>query len=138
MVTEYGMSDKLGPRTFGDRQELVFLGREISEQRDYGEKIADIIDDEVSRIIQEAYEAANKVLTENKPKLVRIAQKLVIKETLEGKELEALFSEPVTSPMPEMTAVPTPEPAVAETKTKPGKARTMLRPLPKQAPAASD
>ena len=55
MVTDYGMSDKLGPRTFGRKEELVFLGREISEQRDYSEKMAKMIDDEVNRILQEAY-----------------------------------------------------------------------------------
>jgi len=51
MVTDFGMSDKLGPRTFGDKQEMIFLGREISEQKDYGDKIANTIDEEVDRII---------------------------------------------------------------------------------------
>ncbi len=58
MVTDFGMSDKLGPRTFGDKQELVFLGREISEQKDYGDKIADAIDEEVNKIIQQAYKTS--------------------------------------------------------------------------------
>jgi len=98
MVTEYGMSDKLGPRTFGQKEELVFLGREISEQRDYSDKIAEQIDDEVHNIIQHAHEVAKKILTENKPKLTQIAERLIAKETLEGEELESLFSEPVPSP----------------------------------------
>jgi cell division protease FtsH len=95
MVTDFGMSDKLGPRTFGDKQELVFLGREISEQKDYGEKVADAIDTEVNRIIQQAQETAKEILTKNRSKLELIAQKLIAEETLEGEELEALFKEPV-------------------------------------------
>lgn len=91
MVTEYGMSDKLGPRTFGQRQELVFLGREISEQRDYGEKVAQEIDEEVHNIIQRAYNTAKKILAENKTRLKQIAEQLLIKETLEEPELNKLF-----------------------------------------------
>src|SRR3990170_3083060 len=91
MVTDFGMSDKLGPRTFGDKQELVFLGREISEQRDYGDKMADAIDNEVNGIIQEAYETARRILTENRDKLVHLAERLIAEETLEGDGLDALF-----------------------------------------------
>jgi cell division protease FtsH len=65
MVTEYGMSEKLGPRTFGQRQELVFLGREISEQRDYSDKVAQEIDEEVHGIIDRAYTTAKQALTGN-------------------------------------------------------------------------
>ncbi len=91
MVTEYGMSDKLGTRTFGNKQEMVFLGREISEQRDYGDKVANLIDEEVRAIIQQAYETAKDILTKNKDKLVSIAEKLIEQETLEGEALEAAF-----------------------------------------------
>ena len=104
MVTDYGMSDKLGPRTFGHKEELVFLGREISEQRDYSDKIAEQIDEEVHNIIQHAYEVAKKILSENKPKLIQIAQRLIAQETLEGEKLESLFNEPVPSPHPEVAA----------------------------------
>jgi len=142
MVTDYGMSDKLGTRTFGDKQELVFLGREISEQRDYGDKVADLIDEEVNRIIQDACETARKILTKNKPKLVRIAEKLVAQETLEGEELEAVFGEAAPSPPSEAAAKPAPIPAkaVTKTKTKPAlkKAPLVPHPFPKQAPATSD
>ncbi|MDI6814866.1 MAG: cell division protein FtsH, partial [Dehalococcoidales bacterium] len=103
MVTEYGMSDKLGPRTFGHKEELVFLGREISEQRDYSDKIAEQIDEEVHNIIQQAYEVAKRILTENKPRLIHITEKLIAQETLEGEELDALFSEPLPSPQSEAT-----------------------------------
>ena len=91
MVIEYGMSDKLGPRTFGQRQELIFLGREISEQRDYGEKVAQEIDEEVHNIIQRAYNTAKKILTENKARLKQLAEQLIFKETLEEPELNKLF-----------------------------------------------
>jgi len=91
MVTEYGMSDKLGPRTFGQRQELVFLGREISEQRDYSDKIAQDIDEEVHNIIQRAYNTAKKILTEHKAKLKEIAEQLIARETLEEEDLKKLF-----------------------------------------------
>jgi cell division protease FtsH len=91
MVTEYGMSDKLGPRTFGQRHELVFLGREISEQRDYGDKVAQDIDEEVHNIIQRAYTVAKQILTKNKSKLKEIAEQLIIHETLEEDDLNKLF-----------------------------------------------
>ncbi|MFC2016387.1 ATP-dependent zinc metalloprotease FtsH [Chloroflexota bacterium] len=142
MVTDYGMSSKLGPRTFGQKEELVFLGREISEQRDYSEKVAEQIDEEVHNIIQGSYEAARKILSENKPKLIHIAQRLISEETLEGEALEALFDESRDSPVPEATATLTPTPAKVTTETKPvpkpKKAPAILQPLPKQAPATPD
>ena len=92
MVVSWGMSKELGPRTFGQKEEMVFLGREISEQRDYGETVADQIDTEVNRIIQEAYQTAISLLTENRAKLEQLAQALLAKETLEGDELNAVFS----------------------------------------------
>jgi len=123
MVTDFGMSDKLGPRSFGDKQEMVFLGREIAEQKDYGDKVADLIDEEVDKIIQQAYQTARGVLTKNKPRLIRIAQKLIAEETLEGEALDALFSEiaPGTTPkpVPSATVTPAPETTEAKTKTKP-------------------
>ncbi len=91
MVTEYGMSEKLGPRTFGQRQELVFLGREISEQRDYSDKIAQEIDEEVHSIIQGAYETAKQILSANKEKLGQLAQELIAQETLDEPELDRIF-----------------------------------------------
>jgi cell division protease FtsH len=125
MVTEYGMSDKLGPRTFGNKQEMVFLGREIAEQRDYGDKIANLIDDEVHNIITYAFETAKSILVENKQRLTYIAEKLISRETLEGKELDAMFNEPVTTPQPEAAAKPTPAPV---------KAKNKIKPLPRKAP----
>jgi cell division protease FtsH len=92
MVTEYGMSDKLGPLTFGRKEELVFLGREIGEQRNYSEEVAKVIDEEVRRLINQAHEKALRVLSENKDKLVKLAQRLIEVETLEGPDLQAMFA----------------------------------------------
>jgi cell division protease FtsH len=100
MVTEYGMSEKLGPRIFGQRQELVFLGREISEQRDYGDKIADEIDEEVHAIIQRAYRNARKVLTANKEKLKQLAEELITHETLDEPDLDKIFAGLAPQPSP--------------------------------------
>ena len=140
MVTDYGMSDKLGPRTFGHKEELVFLGREISEQRDYSEKVAQQIDEEVHNIIQQAYKVARQILTKNKPKLVQLAEKLIAQETLEGEELNALFNEATPKPTLEPTVTPTPVSVKAPAKTKPvpKRASAIPQPLPKQAPATSD
>ncbi|MBA7660949.1 ATP-dependent zinc metalloprotease FtsH [subsurface metagenome] len=104
MVTEFGMSDKLGPLTYGHKEELVFLGREISEQRNYSEKVAQQIDEEVHNFIQHAHEVAKRILTENKPKLIQISERLTAQETLESEELEALFNEPAPSPPQEAPA----------------------------------
>jgi cell division protease FtsH len=100
MVTEYGMSEKLGPRTFGQRQELVFLGREISEQRDYSDKIAQEIDEEVHNIIQGAYNTAKKILTANKEKLNQLAGELIAHETLDEPELDKIFEGLAPQPTP--------------------------------------
>jgi len=94
MVTQWGMSERLGPRTFGRKEELVFLGREISEQRNYSEKVAEEIDEEVRRIIDRAYHVAKKMLTENRAKLNQIAHKLIEVETIEGEDLMTLFNAP--------------------------------------------
>jgi cell division protease FtsH len=92
MVTRYGMSDVLGPMTFGQKEELIFLGREISEQRDYSEQTAQQIDHEVKKIIEEAYQRAKDVLTEFRGRLVAVAQQLIEVETLDGPALEALLA----------------------------------------------
>ncbi len=92
MVTQYGMNDKLGPRVFGQKEELVFLGKEISEQRDYSEKIAEQIDEEIHALITKAYERAKQILTEYREKLTEIANLLIEKETLNEAEFEALFA----------------------------------------------
>jgi len=99
MVTEFGMSDKLGPRSFGRREELVFLGREISETRDYSEKTAEEIDSEVRALIDKAHETARSILSTNMAKLKLLTQHLVERETLdEGEINEILGIAPVVQP----------------------------------------
>jgi cell division protease FtsH len=91
MVTEYGMSEKLGPLAFGKRDELVFLGREIGEQRNYSDEVAKMIDEEVRAIIDRAYARAMDVLTRYKDRLTALAEKLIAEETVEAEEFEKLF-----------------------------------------------
>ena len=91
LVTEYGMSETLGPQTFGKKEELVFLGREISEQKDYGEKVATMIDQEVSKFLKKAYTTAQEIIGRMRPKLDKIAGTLIEKETIEQEEFEALL-----------------------------------------------
>lgn len=92
MVTRYGMSERLGPMIFGQKEELVFLGREIGEQRDYSEAVAEEIDAEVRRIVSDAYESARTTLTEYRDKLELIAQTLLETETLDRVAFERLMS----------------------------------------------
>ena len=91
MVTEFGMSEKLGPRTFGQRQEMVFLGKEISEQRDYSDAIAQDIDEEVDTLIQKAYASSKKLLSEHAGELRKLAGLLIEKETLNEGEIHEIF-----------------------------------------------
>jgi cell division protease FtsH len=92
MVTRYGMSDKLGPIVFGEKEELIFLGREISEQRNYGDEVARQIDMEVHRFASEAYETAYQILSSNRTLLDDMANALLEFETLEGDRLAELLS----------------------------------------------
>jgi len=145
MVTDYGMSDKLGPRTFGRKEEPIFLGREIAEQRNYSEKIAEEIDDEVHQIIEHAYEVARKIMIKNKPRLIKVAEELITKETLEGEALEALLNDTVSTPARKAKAEAAPTPAKATAKAT-AKARSGIKKapvipldtLPKTAPATLD
>lgn len=93
MVTEYGMSEKLGPLSYRKKEEEIFLGRDIIKERGYSEKTAQIIDEEVKRIIDECLEKARNLLKENQKKLELLANKLVEKEILEGEEVEQILQE---------------------------------------------
>ena len=92
MVTQYGMSEKLGPLIFGEKDELVFLGKEIGEQRNYSEEIARQIDAEVRRIVENAYNRAVKIIQENRARLDDIADRLLKEETLDAQSFEAIFA----------------------------------------------
>ena len=123
MVKQYGMSASLGPRTFGRREELVFLGREIHEERDYSDKVAEEIDREVQALIQHAYERAEEILTSSADKLAEVAQYLIQHESVEGNQLkrlldgpeaqEAVPSEPQPAPIPPAVPRSIPQPGQA-------------------------
>lgn len=93
MVTEYGMSDVLGPIEFGSGHDEVFLGRDFAKSRNYSEEVAALIDKEIKTIIHEAYERAEKLLRENINKLHKVAEALLEKEKLEAEEFETIFNE---------------------------------------------
>jgi len=103
MVTRYGMSENLGPRTFGKREELVFLGKELHEQRDYGNSVARAIDEEVRSLIDGAYQNAKNALISHKDKLTKLARYLITNETIEGDHLNELFK---TQDPPTAEAIP--------------------------------
>ena len=93
MIKRYGMSEEIGPRVFGKREEFVFLGREVSEHRDYGDKVAGEIDMEVKKLITMAYQRAGEILKAHKPKLVRLAEYLIEHETISGDNLSHLLND---------------------------------------------
>ncbi len=110
MVTRLGMSGELGPLQYGQKEELIFLGREISEQRDYSEAVAEKIDQEVRRIVEEAYGVAKRVLMQYRDKLDLVAKKLLEAETITREEFEAIFPPPFPkksgTPQPALAPVP--------------------------------
>ena len=107
MVTRLGMSTDLGPMVYGQKEELIFLGREISEQRDYSEAVAEQIDKEVRILVNDAYEKAKKILLQYRDALDSIARKLLEVETLSREEFEAIFPPPA----PKNGGTPLPRPA---------------------------
>ena len=95
MITRLGMSKELGPMVYGKKEELIFLGREISEQRDYSEAVAEQIDQEVRKLVGEAYDRARQILIEYRDKLDAVALRLLDVETLTREEFEAIFPPPI-------------------------------------------
>jgi cell division protease FtsH len=112
MVTRLGMSDELGPMVYGQKEELVFLGREISEQRDYSESVAEKIDQEVRQLVGEAYQRAVSILTEYRQQLDAVAEKLIEVETINRDEFLDIFDRPVAE---KRGATPLPVSAPAST-----------------------
>jgi cell division protease FtsH len=106
MVTRLGMSSDLGPMVYGQKEELIFLGREISEQRDYSEAVAEQIDQEVRQLVNESHAKAQQILLQYRDKLDEVAQKLLETETLTREEFEAIFPPPIPkksgTPMPQV------------------------------------
>lgn len=91
LITDYGMSDNLGPRTYGEKEEMIFLGREIHEQRDYSEKIAEQIDKEITGFIDQAYKIAQELIREKKDKIEKTVAVLLERETMEKEEFDELM-----------------------------------------------
>ena len=118
MVTEWGMSEKLGPLTFGHKEELVFLGRDLGEQRNYSEEVAGEIDQEVHRLVDAGYQRAKKILTERRDKLVQLAEYLKTEETIEGWQMDAVLNSPdgKVPQVPERPKAETPRPAPTQPK----------------------
>jgi cell division protease FtsH len=111
MVCEWGMSEKLGPLTFGKKEEQIFLGREIAQHRDYSEHTAIEIDDEVRRLVNDAYNKAKEMLSANINGLKKLAEALLEKETLDGKEVDAILEAAGTKVLnPEASVVAAAEP----------------------------
>jgi len=119
MVKQYGMSSNLGPRTLGKRQELIFLGRELHEERDYSDKLAEEIDGEVQNFILTAYKKAQIIIEDNRDILNSVAEYLIINESVEGQPLEDLMEGRV------------PQPVLAKTKARPRKKVIRTRVAPK-------
>lgn len=94
MITRLGMSEKMGPMVYGQKEELIFLGREISEQRDYSESVAQQIDQEVKQLVVTSYARAKEILVQYREKLDAVAQKLIEVETITRDEFEAIFPPP--------------------------------------------
>ena len=92
MVCEWGMSEKLGPLTFGKREEQIFLGKELTRHKDYSEKTAEEIDDEIRTIVADRYDCAKQLLLDNKPILIKLAEALLERETLTGAEINKIVT----------------------------------------------
>ncbi len=135
MVTEYGMSSRIGPMALGHKEELVFLGRDLNEQRNYSEQTAREVDEEVHRIIQEAYDKAYNTLMQNKKRLIMISERLMKEETLEGTLFESLFNQGIDDDQYEEPSVFAGLPSMkapGEQKSLPFSSSTASYPLPSQ------
>lgn len=131
LITEYGMSEKLGPRTFGEHEEMVFLGRDFSEQRDYSEKMLETIDQEITNLVGQAQKTAESLLKKHRVILDRLVEKLLEKETLEKEEFEAIvnaFLKPKAQTKPKLDPPARPTGgSIVESKPVP-RQKTVLRP----------
>ena len=115
MVTRWGMSDKMGPMVYGAKEELIFLGREISEQRDYSDAVAEQIDAEVRKLVTEAYDRAREILTQYRDRLDAVADRLIEIETIDAVEFDRLFPSPHPRKRRPAVEAPAARPAAPET-----------------------
>ncbi len=129
MVCEWGMSDALGPLTFGKKEEQIFLGREIAQHQDYSEDTAIRIDQEIKRIVLDNYERARRLLTERRDKLLKVAEELLAREVLDAEQVQRIargLPLDEAAPAPAAEPVGGPEPA--------GKERSVILPIPEPVP----
>ncbi len=130
LVTQYGMSEKLGPRTFGEHEEMIFLGREITEQRNYSERVAQVIDAEVERLIHDALKTARGVITKHRAQMEKVVAALIEKETIEQDEFIALLGEKPSVPSRPLRPMHAPHAAATP------EASPALRGTPRPSPVA--
>jgi len=132
MVCEWGMSEALGPLTYGKKEEAIFLGKEFNRHQDYSEATALKIDSEIKRIVQVQYERAQKILIEKRPELVKVAEALLEHEVLDAQQLlKIMAGESIEVPAPRPSPVPTP---VREAKVDGGQRAGGILPPPMAAP----
>ncbi len=133
MVCELGMSEKLGPLQFGKRDEMIFLGKEISQQKDYSEKTAELIDEEVRSLVHGSYEKARALILENTQRLHALAQALLEREVLDSDDIGRIMNDEPLDPLPpdELPDEPGPDPSPARDERK----KPLLDPNPGGAPA---
>jgi cell division protease FtsH len=122
MVTQFGMSELIGPLAVGDKEQEIFLGREFAQRREISERTAQMVDDEVKRLIDEAYARATTILSENRDLLDRIAATLLERETIDREDLDRLLKNLPLSPR--STLPPSDTPAATPTPAKPSAAPT--------------
>jgi cell division protease FtsH len=135
MVTKYGMSEKLGPLQYGRTDELIFLGRQIQEERNYSEDVAKLIDSEVKEIVDRARQRAFEVLAQNRDKLDLLVQRLIAEETISSEEFERLFDDDRGEEQPVAAATSGPEPPGAPAGEAAEKRRKGKGPAPAPTPA---
>jgi cell division protease FtsH len=135
MVTQFGMSDVIGAMAVGDREQEIFLGREFAQKREISERTAQMVDDEVKRLIDEAYTEARRILTEDRALLDRIAAALLDRETIDRDDLDHLVRD---EPLPPRPVAAPPEPTTPTQPVKPGApARPPILGVPPAEPAGA-
>jgi cell division protease FtsH len=130
MVCEWGMSDALGPLTYGRKEEAIFLGKEFNRHQDYSEATALRIDAEIKRIVEEQYARAQNLLTEKKPELARVAEALLEYEVLDGQHIKQILNGEALQIQAPRPAGAAPAPAPREVRTEEGERKGGLLPPP--------
>jgi cell division protease FtsH len=136
MVTQFGMSERIGPLAVGDKEQEIFLGREFAQRREISERTAQMVDDEVKRLVDEAYARATEILSANRELLDRIANALLERETIDREDLDRLVKD---QPLPPRSLPPADAAAPTNLPAKPGvpPARAPLLGTPPAEPAGA-